>query len=179
MSRVGVSLTVIVGLVSVLGGCSDEEVDLVASVGLVDARCPRPPSDGSPPETWPVRSIRVTLIEWSGGVPGVVLDDECIGDIEGLDIASPRELLDWFDQRGYVLREIPGERATKVRIIGYFNDRCQAAAEPFGALICGLTEGVLSESTYAEEDAVRFAFYCAARDAALAFFYCLGVDEAR
>jgi len=161
-------------LVGVIGGCGAEEVILEATAGIT-GNCPRPSSVGVEPDPWSVRSLQVSLIEWTGGVPGQVLEQECISNIEGFAIRYPQDALDWFDERGYVARGIPGGAATKVQVVAFLNEDCRMEGEPVGPLMCGLTESELSQSTFAEGDRVRFAFYCTARENVAPFLFCLGV----
>ncbi len=150
-------------LLIALAGCGNDVVDLRVVSGHIDRSCPHDGSSDVPIEAWRIRSIRVEVIEWYSGSPGEPLVSECSEDIEGLAIRHPQQLIDWFDERGYVARDIPAEVPTRLQIIGFSNADCTIEFRPVvGPLLCGLSEGVLSESTYGEGDPVRLTFACPA-----------------
>lgn len=149
-------------LASVLGcvGCGQEEIVLEAVAGAIDRSCPRADSSGTLPEAWPIRSIRIEAIEWYSGVPGDAIVSECAQDIRGLEIQHPQALIDWYTTQGYLVRGIPADVPTHLQIIGFSNRDCGMVFRPLGPLICGLSQDVVSGSSYSSGDSVRIDFAC-------------------
>ncbi len=145
-------------LLALLGGCSDQ-LRLLAVVGYIDPSCPHPEHPPVVPFTF--GSIRVEVIEWYSGEAGTVRSSECIDHLSGLAAYSPLDLMDYFDERGYVAQGIPTDVPTRVQIIGFLNDDCVLSINPVGPAVCGLTIETLSETGYGHGDELRFTFSCA------------------
>ncbi len=144
-------------------GCGGEdEVILEAIPGVIDRSCSRGSSDGTLPQEFQIQSIRVEAIEWESGTPGPPIASECSDNIRDFYIRHPRQLIDWYTDQGYLVRGIPADVPTRVQIIGFLNNDCTIEWRPLGPLVCGLTEGVLTEDTYSSGDPLRFTFACVA-----------------
>lgn len=150
----------LLALVAALTSCGTQEVTLEAVTGLMDESCPRSSSGSTLPESWPIRSIRLEVIEWYSGDAGEAIISECAPDIEGLAIRHPQQLINWYDERGYLVEGIPAAVPTRVQLIGFSNRDCTIELHPLGPLICGLSQDVLSESTFASGGSVPFTFAC-------------------
>ena len=145
------------------GACGGkDEVILEAVSGVVDRSCTRGNPDGTLPQAWQIQSIRIEVIEWYSGAAGATLVSECSENIDDFQIRHPRQLIDWYSEQGYLVRGIPAEIPTRVQLVGFLNTDCEVEWRPLGPLVCGLTEGVLTEDTYSSGDPLRFTFACVA-----------------
>jgi hypothetical protein len=132
-------------------GCQGEEIVLLAAPA-VDAReflaCDR--------VRWEVRSIRVQVIEWHTVEDTEALDLECLNVEDPTEIRDAWSMLEWFDERGYVVRGVPVGVSTRVQLVGFPARDCP----PTGATICAVNGEPLSGTTFDGEEVVPFSFIC-------------------
>ncbi len=149
-------VVVVLGVAALLSSCDDVK-ELQATVGLVDRSCALPP--GPPP--WTLYSIRIEAIEWYGGEPGNVRSSECLEIDEGLPVGHPQDLLDWFGSGGLpVIDGLPTDIPQRVQLIGFQTASCEMLVDPWGPLVCGISQDTLSESSFTDGDDTRFTFSC-------------------
>jgi hypothetical protein len=165
----GVARLALLALAATLA-CNDEVV-LEAAVGL-SYNCQRP--EGV--MITQASSIRVEVIEWYSGAPGDVRDSECFDDLD-LEIDRPIDLIDWFDERGYVARRIPTDVPTRVQLVAFGEPGCEVVGGQ--ADICAISQDTLSETGFSEGDTTRFSFSCRPQSGDLTgtLATCLGFGE--
>lgn len=86
-----------------------------------------------------MQSVHIQVLRWRGWDDQVEIDQECISlDDDAIvgTIENAEDLIAWFDGRGYIVRAIPTDARTIVRVRGYPGLRCPT--EDIEPLFCAM-----------------------------------------
>mgnify|MGYP001822887851 CR=1 FL=1 len=106
---------------------------------------------------WQVRSIRVQVIEYHGVENTESLSQECVDVPAGTPIGDQWSMLEWFDERGYIVRGVPASISTRVQLVGFDAPGCPS---PNNATVCAVSGESLSNTTWSGGEAIPFLFVC-------------------
>jgi len=107
---------------------------------------------------WQVRSVRVQVIEFHGVENTETVATECVDVPAGTIIHDQWEMLEWFDDRGYIVRGVPVDMSTRIQLVGFRSTGCP---NPADATVCAITAESLTGTTYEGGEVIPMWFVCA------------------